>query len=220
MRIITWRYIYSGLVAFSMLLALIFPHNALAFECFSSPPSVEDGRGVFEQIRPRDLVDDEYQNLEELLKSLAGRWTGKAEVAVCRDTGEEFITENEEFSIESKIDFNRSGKFSVSNTLSSLDKGTKHQNAIHLCLNRNRLATVCNMAVSDIELTTATSDTLAYVQKTSKSPDRLHGEGGSDKVREEITAIQKTDETSFTIEKLIYLRGKLTTWETWQLERK
>ena len=88
-----------------MSLLLTFPHNALAFECFSSPPSIEDGRGVFEQIRRRDLVDDEYQNLEGLLQSLAGRWVGRAEVEICRETGDEIITENEEFSIESKIDF-------------------------------------------------------------------------------------------------------------------
>jgi len=72
--------------------------------------------------------------------------------------------------------------------------------------------------VSDIELTTATEDNLVYVRKTSKRSDRLNGVGGSDRVREAITAIQKTDETSFTIEKLIYLQGKLITKETWQLE--
>lgn len=218
MLIITKRLIYLGLGMFAISILLTFPPNALAFECFSSPPSVENGRGVFEQIRPRDLVGDEYRNLEGLLQSLSGRWTGNAEVEVCRDTGDEIITEMEEFSIESKIDFRRTGQFSINSKLSSREKGTKHQNTISLCLNRNRLSTVCNMAVSDIELTTATDDNLAYVRKTSKRPDRLNGVGGSDRVREAITAIQKIDETSFAIEKLIYLQGKLITKETWQLE--
>jgi len=74
------------------------------------------------------------------------------------------------------------------------------------------------VAVSNIELKTAASDELVYVQKASKSPDRLHGEVGSDKVRETITGIQKTGAASFTLKKLIYLQGKLTAEETWQLE--
>ena len=211
-------YIVSGV--FSIFVLLTFASNTLAFECYSPPPSVEEGREVFEQIKPRDLVDDEHRDLGELLQSLAGRWTGNAEVEACRDMGDEFITETEEYSIESKIDWRRSGEFSINSSLSSQKKRTKHQNRLYLCLNRKRLATVCNVAVSNIELIKAASDELVYVQKTSKRPDRLHGEGGSDKVRETITAIQKTGDTSFTLEKLIYLQGKLTSKETWQLDLK
>ena len=220
MAIITRRFIYLGLGIFSIFLLLTSPHNALAVECFSSPPSVEDGRGLLEPVKARDLVDGEFQSLEKLLQSLSGRWTGTAEVEVCRDTGDGIITENEEFSIESKIDFRQRSEFSINSKFSSLEKVTKYQDAIYLCLDRNRLATICNVSVSDIELITATQDKLEYVQKTFKRPNRLAGEVGADKVREAIIGIQKTDDTSFTIERLIYLQGKLTIRETWQLEMK
>ena len=220
MAIITRRFIYLGLGIFSIFLLLTSPHNALAVECFSSPPSVVNGRAVLEPVKARDLVDGEFQSLEELLQSLSGRWTGTAEVEVCRDTKDGIITENEEFSIESKIDFRQRSEFSINSNFSSLKKGTKNKDAIYLCLDRRRLATVCNVSVSDIELITATKDKLEYVQKTFKRPNRLVGEVGADKVREAIIGIQKTDDTSFTIERLIYLQGKLTIRETWQLEMK
>ena len=220
MAVITRRLIYSGLGIFSIFLLLNFPRNALAVECFSSPPSVEEGRGVFDAVEPRDLVDGEFQSLEELFKSLAGRWTGKAEIETCRDTGDEIVTENEELSIESKIDFRHSGEFSIISTLSSRQKNTKYQNDIRLCLDRNRLSTVCNMAVSDIELITATNDKLEYVHKAFRRPNRSSGELGANKVQETITDIQKTGDTSFTIERLIYLQGKLTIRETYKLEMK
>ena len=220
MAIITRPLIYSGLGIFSIFLLLSFPRNALAVECFSSPPSVEEGRDVFDPVEPRDLVDDESGNLEELFKSLSGRWTGRADIEVCSDAEDESAPENEEFSIESRIDFRQRREFSIISKLSSLEKSTKYQDAIYLCLDRKRLATVCNFSVSDIELITVTQDKLEYVQKSFKRPNRLTGEVGADKVREAITRIQKTGNTSFTIEKLIYLQGKLTTRETWQLEMK
>ena len=76
------------------------------------------------------------------------------------------------------------------------------------------------MSVSDIELIKATNDKLEYVHKAFRRPKRSSGQLGANKVQEIITAIQITDDTSFAVENLIYLQGKLTIRETYQLEMK
>lgn len=213
-----FRFLILGLS--SILCVLNFAYNAKALDCYSESPSVAEGRSVFERVRPRDLADGEHQDIEELLQRLAGKWAGTVEVESCRDMEEEVVTETEEYSVESRIDWRRSGEFSIISSLSSEAKRSKHQNRLYLCLNRQRLATVCNLAVSNIELITAAKDELVYVQKTSNRPNRLYGEVGSDKVRETITTIQKNGDSSFTLVKLIYFQGKLTVKETWQLDLK
>jgi hypothetical protein len=213
-----FRLFISGLS--SILFVINFAYNAKALDCYSDSPSVAEGRTVSEHIRPRDLADGEHQDLEKLLQSLAGKWSGTVEVESCRDIEDEVVTETEEYSVESKIDWRRSGQFSIKSSLSSEAKRSTHQDVLYLCLNRQRLSTVCNLAVSNIELMTVASDELVYVQKTSKRPNRLYGEVGSDKVRETITAIKKNGDSSFTLVKLIFPQGKLAVKETWQLDLK
>jgi len=199
----------------SIIFVFIIAHNVMAFECFSPPQSVEEGREVFEQVRPRDLVDNEYQQLEGLLKSLDGKWTGKAEIVVCKGREDDVFRETEEYSIESIGVMKRSGDFVLNSSLSSREKRTTQQEIIRLCLSRERLATVCNQAKSDIELTAVSSDELVYLQKTPRK-----NFNGANLIRETVTAIQKTAETSFALEKLVYFQGKLKTIITWQLEKK
>ena len=58
-------------------------------------------------------------------------------------------------------------------------------------------------------------DKLEYVQKAFKRPNRLAGEVGADKVREAITDIQKTGNTSF----FLRLRGWSICKANWQQGR-
>jgi hypothetical protein len=198
----------------SFIILFVFLQNAIAFECFSDAPSIEGGKDIYEAISPRDLEGDEYRELEELFLSLDGRWEGTAEIAVCVDRDGEIFTETDEFLIQSTVTMKRSGDFSLNGTLISSDRKTTQYEIIRLCLGRERLATVCNKAISDIELTSASGSELAYLQKTPKKI-------GNDRklVRETLTTIRKTSDTSFTLEKLVYSQGKLAAIIKWRLER-
>ena len=192
----------------------LIAHHAAAFECFSDAPSVEAGRGIYDEAIPRELVDNEYQELDELLQSLDGRWAGTAEIVVCFGRDDEAYTETDEYRIKTKVNMKRSGDFVLYSTLTSRDKRTKRDEIIRLCLSRDRLATVCNKAKSDIELIAVSSQELVYLQKTPKKISR-----DVKLMRETVTAFQKTADASLTVEKLDYSQGKLKSITTWYLEK-
>jgi hypothetical protein len=210
---LTSRARFVGVEVLSFIFVFIFASNAMAFECFSPPPSVEEGRGVFEHVRPRDLVDHEYQELEGLMQRLDGKWAGEAEIVVCTGREDEIFRETDKYSIESTGKMSRSGDFTLNSTLSSREKKTKQHEIIRLCVNRERLATVCNLGESDIELISVSNDELIYLKKSFRKL------GKNKLVNEMVTAIRYSAETSFTLEKLVYFQGKLKTIIIWQLEK-
>ncbi len=200
----------------SIIFLFTMMHNADAAECFGPPYSVEQGRGIFDDLIPRDLMDNEYQDLKELFQSLDGEWVGKAEVAVCDDTEDGVIREIHNYSIKSEGTLDRSGEFVLESTLLSRKKRTRQHEILRLFLSTERLASKSNILGADIELISVSDDELTYVKKYRRKKSRSRG--GGFKVHETETTIKKIDATSFMLEKLVYLQGELITISTWQLE--
>jgi len=64
-------------------------------------------------------------------------------------------------------------------------------------------------------LISVSSDELAYVEKRQSRS----GSGASE-MRETVTTIKKAGEASFSLKKILYFNGRLTTISTWHLENK
>lgn len=96
-----------------------------------------------------------------------------------------------------------------------VESNKKRKEKLRLYLNRDKLATEPDRSVSDIELLTVSNDELIYVTKIRGVRD-----GGGANVRETITGIHKTSETEFLIDQLLYVKGRLTSKNTWRLHRK
>jgi hypothetical protein len=201
------------------LLFLLFPffsvHVSPAAECFTPPPSVQQGRGVFEDLVPTDLSADEYKAVKDLLNSLKGKWTGTAELISCEGTEDEPREEIENYSVEANGSMDSSGKFALVTKFSSRQKRKSYEEKLRLYLDHNKLASEPNRSVSDIELLSVSSDELIYVTKI-----RGRRDGGAVKVQETITGIHKTNQTVFLVDQLLYLQGRLTSKSTWRLDRK
>jgi len=186
-----------------------------ASECFSPSYSIQQGRGVLEAVIPRDLMEGEYQDLQELFQSLEGNWEGDALVLVCEGTQDKVRKVVETYSVKSEGKMPSTGQFVLKTTLYSLEKkGTHHEN-LQLYLDPKKLTSEPNISVADIELISVSSDELAYVEKRQSRS----GSGASE-MRETVTTFKKADEASFLIERILYFNGRLITISTWHLENK
>jgi len=186
-----------------------------ASECFSPSYSIQQGRGVNEAIIPRDLMEGEYRDLQELFQSLEGNWEGNALVLVCEGTQDKVRKVFDDYSIKSEGKMPSTGQFVLKTTLYSQEKKGTHQENHRLYLDFKKLTTEPNISVADIELISVSSDELAYVEKRQNRS----GSGASE-MRETVTTFKKAGEASFSLKRTLYFNGRLITISTWHLENK
>jgi len=184
-------------------------------ECFSPSYSIQQGRGVNEAIIPRDLMEGEYRDLQKLFQSLGGNWEGNALVLVCEGTQDKVRKVVDNYSVKSEGKMHSTGQFVLKTTLYSQKKKATHHENLHLYLDPKKLTSEPNISDPDIELTSVSSDELAYVEKIQNRSG-----SGALLMRETATTIKKTGEASFLLERILYLNGRLVTISTWHLENK
>jgi hypothetical protein len=180
----------------------------LATGCFSPSYSVLQGRHVNEVVRPRDLMEGEYQDLKKLFQGLDGAWSGNARVLGCTETPDERREQIDNYSIKSEGKFLSRGQFVLESDLYSMELTTTHHEILRLYLNEEKLAKRPDIKVADIELISVSSDELVYVEKGQT----ITG------VNEVVTTIKKTGEASFSLERAIYVFGRLLKKDIWHLE--
>jgi hypothetical protein len=186
-----------------------------ASKCFSPSYSIQQGRGVNEAIILRDFIEGEYQNLQKLFQSLEGNWEGNALVLVCEGTQDKVRKVVDNYSVKSEGKMHSTGQFDLKTTLHSQEKkGTHHEN-LQLYLDPKKLTSEANISIPDIELISVSSDELAYVEKRQNRSG-----GGALLMRETATTIKKIGEASFSLERILYFNGRLTTISTWHLDNK
>jgi len=181
--------------------------------CFSPSYSIEKGRGVFEQIIPRDFIEGEYQDLQKLFKGFDGFWAGNAQVLQCRETDGEVRGQMENYSIKSEGKFLSSGQFILESDLYSQELRTSHNEILRLFLSKEKLASEPDIVDADIELIAVSSNGVTYVKK-----NQFRSGSGARRVREVVTTIKKTGDASYSIERVIYLNGRLVLTNNWYLE--
>jgi hypothetical protein len=184
-------------------------------DCFSPSFSIQQGRDVHEAIIPRDLMEGEYQDLQELFQSLDGNWEGDALVRVCEGTQDKARKVVDKYSVKSEGKMPSTGQFDLKATLYSQEKKATHHENLSLYLDPKKLTSEPNYSVADIELISVSSDELAYVEKRQSRSG-----GGALETRETVTTIKKTGETSFSLKRILYFNGRLITISTYHLESK
>jgi hypothetical protein len=186
-----------------------------ASECFSPSYSIQQGRGVNEAIIPRDLMEGEYQDLQKLFQSLEGNWEGNARVLVCEGYQDKDRKVVDEYSVKSEGKIHSTGQFDLKATLHSQEKKATHHENLQLYLDPKKLTSEPNSPVADIELISVSSDELAYVEKGQNRSG-----SGALLMRETVTTIKKTGEASFSLKRILYFNGRLTTISTLHLDYK
>ena len=189
-----------------------------ASECFSPSYSIQQGRGKFEAVVPRELMASEYRDLQELFQSLDGEWEGNARVIDCEGTPNEVRKVLDDYTVKSEGKMLRTvsnRQFDLKTTLYSLKKKASHQENLRFYLDPKKLTTEPDISVSDIELISISADKLVYVKN---SQDRSGS--GALLVREAVVTIKKTGKASFILERISYYNGVLVTFSTWYLEKK
>ena len=183
-----------------------------AYGCFSPSYSILMGRGTFQPIIPRNLSEVEYQELKKLFKGLDGFWVGNAQAIGCTESEGEVLEQTEHYSIKSEATMDQTGQFILLSDLYSRENGSSVNQTLYFYLSEEQLASVPNIKVSDIELISVSSDELVYLVKSKV--------GGRGMLRHEIvTAIKKTGERSFSLERFLYFNGRLISKSICHLER-
>ena len=201
-------------VIFCALVLSMVNHNLYAVECFSPPPSVLNGRGLFEDIVSRHLSQLEQTDLKSLFESLEGDWAGTAEVFICDSREGVLEKQTEAYSLKAEIEMDRSGNFFLGVEFYSREKNSRHQDGIRLYLNGPVLSMEPNNNISDIEILAASYDELSYVKKSRRTSG-----SGAPTVQEFVITIKKLDDSSFVFERVFFLRGRLISINTWHLEK-
>jgi hypothetical protein len=184
--------------------------------CFSPSYSIQQGRTIYEKIVPTYIGESEYLDLEKLFQGLEGEWSGDGWVLFCTQTDGQVYEELDNYSINSIGKIHRgTGEFSIESALHNRDRWTKEDKILRLYLSEKILAEKANLAVPDIELISVSSDELVYVNKRKNR--RV---SGPRRFLERVNTIKKTSETSFLLERIVYLGGMLRSISSWHLERR
>lgn len=180
--------------------------------CFSPSFSIQQGRAVRQDLVPRYLMPDEYEDLLKLLESLKGDWYGDALEFNCRG-----IDETVNYSVKSEGRMPSRGQFFLKSDLYSRESSSTRLETLPLYLDPKKLTTIEGISVPDNELISVSSDELVYVQKG------VPGRAGTSppsvlRDREFVTSIRKTGKNAFSFERFFYHRGELITVFIWNLE--
>jgi len=160
-------------------------------------------------------MEGEYQNLQKLFQSLEGNWEGNALVLVCEGTQDEVRKVVDNYSVKSEGKLHSTGQFDLKTTLHSQKKKATHQENLRLYFDPKKLTSDPNISVADIELISVASGDLVYVEKRQNRSG-----SGALLMRETVTTIKKTGETSFSLKRILYHSGRLTTISTYHLDKK
>jgi len=160
-------------------------------------------------------MEGEYQDLQKLFQSLDGNWEGNALVLVCEGTQGKVRKVVDEYSVKSEGKMPTTGRFDLKATLKSHGNKGTHRENLQLYLDPKKLTSEPNVSDPDIELISVSSDELAYVEKRQNRSG-----SGALLMRETVTTIKKTSETSFSLKRIFYHNGRLITVSTWHLESK
>jgi len=184
-------------------------------ECFSPSYSVQQGRGAFEAVIPRELMTGEYRNLQALFGSLDGKWAGNAMATACEGSPDSIRKVVDTYSVESegRMVATASGKqFDLETNFYSMEKRESHQENFRFYLDSKKLALEPDISTSDIELITISPNKLVYVKNTQP-----RNQSGAFSARETVVAIEKTGNASFLVEKFHYYNGMMVAVDTWHL---
>lgn len=189
-------------------------------KCFGPSYSIQQGRGVRHGIVPSYLMPGKFEELLELFESLNGDWYGAAWERTCKDVEGEVYQEINNYTIKSEVRMHSRNQFILKSNIYSRESNSTRLEALPLYLDPKKLTTQEGISVSDLELISASSDHLVYVQKGAPL---LPGIGDQmalrkDGEREFVTTIIKTGKNSFSFERFFYISGKLKTIHTWYLE--
>ena len=187
-------------------------------ECFSPSYSIQQGRGAFEAVIPRELSESEYRDLQQLFSSLDGKWEGNATVILCQGAPDNIRKAIDTYSVESEgrmVSTSSGTRFDLETILYSRKKKESHQENLHFYLDPKKLTSAPDISTSDIELISIAPTKLVYVKNRQPGDKK-----GAYSVRETLVAIEKTGNASFLLERLNYYNGILVAVDNWQLRNK
>jgi hypothetical protein len=186
-----------------------------ANECFSPSYSIQQGMSVYTRIVPRYIGEGEYLDIQRLFRELEGDWSGTGRVLNCLKKEGKVYEQVDDYSIRTEGNLRSRGQFVLKSTLQSNANWTTEDNILRLYLSEKILAENANLTVPDIELISVSPDELVYVR--ARKNRRV---SGVPKFLEKVNTIKITSETSFVIERVVYLGGRLKSKSNWYLERR
>lgn len=203
------RFASAGLI--SLVAFFIFVPVSHSEDCFSPSPSVLAGLDIYAPVQARYLNQTEYQNLEKLFDSLERRWEGTGEEFICEGREDSADKHINQYTIEAEGDLNSSGHLYLQADLYSEKERTRKIETLRLFLEKEYIRSRYDNSSGDIELIEVSYNKLVYRENY-----RIGSKSGGGLMKEVFTAI-RSNYAVFTMERLVYTQGKLTSRFTWEL---
>jgi len=145
-----------------------------AEQCLDTSPPLSAGKRIPDRISIRVLTDTEYQQVKTLLKSLDGRWKGRATVIGCNmaDLNDQDISH---YTTKAKAKASRSGDLLIEAEFYAPEEHTTHQETQRFYLSGKYLRIHHDSGAGDVELihVSANKIELRYNVRTRNSAGRL-----------------------------------------------
>ena len=190
----------------------MLPQCLLAAGCFDDSPSVKKGIDPKTNIMIRDLVGQEYQDLQQLLDNMVGKWKGKAVEITCKGSIEDPVEDKREYDVEAEIVKQRPYMtFSLESTWYSARKKSTRLENLDLHLSKDYLRVNSDQQEGDLELLKVSNNFLAFLKKNI-----IRNRVGGIVAQEVVRTIAFVN-GMLMIEYLTYVNGILVIRSEWEL---
>jgi hypothetical protein len=188
--------------------------SAAAFgaECLSLSPTLQAGKNPYVAIVVRELAPDEKEILGRVFGSLPGSWKGSAESFFCRsaENPEDVAKDVESGKVRISVDYD--GNLVMTADFYSDRDRTGRQEQLNLFRNDNRLRFDHDTGAGDVELIEISDARIAFLYRRVLQM----GRGSS---RREHYFTLALDGGAITIDRKLYIQGKLSSGEVWRLKK-
>ncbi len=184
-----------------------------ADQCLDLSPSLAAGKNLSDEISIRELTDTEYRQVKALLTTLNGKWKGDATEIQCnkKDINDQEVAQ---YAAKAKVRYHRSGKLLIEAELKSAEQRTKHQETLRFYLKDKMLRIHHDSGSGDVELIQVTENKFELRYRA-----RVQNRGNAGGIYNEFFYRVETGSGGFSVFRMIYTQGRLTSQYAWRLRR-
>jgi hypothetical protein len=185
---------------------------AAGAECLSLSPTLQAGKNPYVRIEARELTPDEQSMVTRLFQSLIGNWSASAASFFCSSAENPDDIEKDLETGRARVNLSYDGHLEIDAEFYSSRKSARRQEKLNLYRSSHALRFAHDTSAGDVELIEIADGTLAFLYRRVLTL----GRGSS---RREHFFTLSSNGGAMVIEQKLYIQGKLSSGETWRLNK-
>ncbi|MFT5449203.1 MAG: hypothetical protein ACI9DC_004392 [Gammaproteobacteria bacterium] len=186
--------------------ALLAAPFAVGAKCFDRSPLTPPGADLHTTLEPNRLSNSQQKPVEALLKSLRGRWRGKAIGYFCEGTEKSPRKVSDNATTEIEIESEDRNTVTIKAILTAADRRSSRHELLRLILSGKKLRIGRDSRAGETHVLSASRSKLAFEVKQSNGRGRRGGASGPREVHRKIIVTH----SQLTIEFTVYTQSGLS----------